>query len=77
MKNAILLGILTGVQLFAADTAPDNAPAILQQKCGQCHGASSGMSGLKVTSRENLLKGGSRGAALIPGKSADSLLYKA
>ena len=81
MKNVILVGILTGVRLVsaaegAADAAPD-AAAILQQKCGQCHGASSGMSGLKVNSRENLLKGGSRGAALIPGKSADSLLYKA
>ena len=76
MKNVILLGILTLAQLLAAPDAANDAPAILQQKCGQCHGASSGMSGLKVTSRENLLKGGSRGAALIPGKSADSLLYK-
>ena len=76
MKNAILLGLLTSAQLFAADSPPD-APAILQQKCAQCHGVSSGMSGLRVTSRENLLKGGNRGAALMPGKSADSLLYKA
>jgi hypothetical protein len=30
-----------------------------------------------MTSRESLLRGGGRGAAVIPGKAADSLLYKA
>ncbi|HZL56841.1 MAG TPA: PSD1 and planctomycete cytochrome C domain-containing protein [Bryobacteraceae bacterium] len=57
--------------------AANDAPSILQQKCAQCHGAPSGMSGLKVDSRENLIKGGSRGAALVPGKATESLLYKA
>src|SRR5690348_1363476 len=60
----------------AAD-APDPALGILQKRCGTCHGESSGMSGLKLTSRENLLHGGSRGAAVVPGKSADSLLFQA
>lgn len=35
------------------------------------------MSGLKIASREALLKGGSRGPAVVPGKAAESLLYKA
>jgi len=56
---------------------PAQTVAILQQNCGQCHGDSSGMSGLKVTTRENLVKGGTRGTALVPGKAAESLLYKA
>jgi hypothetical protein len=73
MKNEVLLAVLA---CATACAAPD-APAILQKRCAQCHGASSGMSGLRVTSRENLLRGGSRGAALVPGKSADSLLYRA
>ncbi|MES1256875.1 MAG: PSD1 and planctomycete cytochrome C domain-containing protein [Acidobacteriota bacterium] len=73
--SAIAVFWAASPSLVAADPGP--AMAILQQKCAQCHGESSGMSGLKVTSRENLLKGGSRGAALVPGKPADSLLYKA
>ena len=60
----------------AADT-PDPALGILQKRCGTCHGESSGMSGLKLTSRENVLHGGSRGAAVVPGKSAESLLFQA
>ena len=73
MTHTLSLAILTCLPAFAAA----DAPAILQQKCGQCHGASSGMSGLKITSRENLLKGGNRGPALVPGKSSESLVYKA
>jgi len=67
--------------LFAAGCASgaDNgaAVAILQQRCLTCHGDTSAISGLRLTSRENVLKGGSRGPAIVPGKSADSLLYKA
>jgi hypothetical protein len=73
MKNEILLAVLACAPAFAAS----DAPAILQRKCAQCHGASNGSSGLSVTSRESLLRGGSRGAALIPGKSAESLIYRA
>jgi hypothetical protein len=50
---------------------------LLQQKCAACHGESSGMSGLKIDSRENLLRGGKRGPAVIPGKSGESLLFQA
>jgi hypothetical protein len=56
--------------------APDG-PDLLRARCAQCHGDSSGISGLKVTTRDNLLRGGSRGPALVPGKSSESLLYKA
>jgi len=62
--------------LYAAET-PDPALGILQKRCAACHGESSGMSGLKLTSRENLLHGGTRGAAVVPGKSSDSLLFQA
>ena len=44
--------LLNSVCLAADDNA---AIAILQQKCTACHGDASGMSGLKVTTRENLL----------------------
>jgi hypothetical protein len=35
------------------------------------------MSGLDLRRREDLLKGGKRGPAIVPGKSAESLLYRA
>ncbi len=35
------------------------------------------MSGLDLRQRETALKGGTRGAAIVPGKPAESLLYKA
>ena len=35
------------------------------------------MSGLDLRQRESILKGGKRGPAIVPGKPADSLLYKA
>ena len=79
MKRNILVGfwclLTVGANGFAADNGA--AVAILQQKCTACHGDASGMSGLKVTTRENLLKGGSRGPAVVAGKSAESLLFKA
>ena len=64
--------------LFALPlAAATDGPTILSTRCGQCHGESGAMSGLKITSRDNLIKGGRRGPALIPGKSAESLLYTA
>jgi hypothetical protein len=77
MRLTVLsIGIFTAaLSLQAADST--GAVALLQQKCSSCHGDTSGMSGLKVTTRENLIKGGTRGPAVVPSKSADSLLYKA
>src|ERR1700759_828142 len=72
-----LFALLSGAAISGSAWAAEDVPALLQQKCGACHGASSGMSGLKVTARDTLLKGGSRGPAIVPGKSSESLLYKA
>src|SRR5258708_2471471 len=71
----LLLGLAAGSVLAATD--PAQSVALLQQKCAQCHGETSGMSGLRVTSRESLLRGGTRGAAIVPGKAGESLLFKA
>jgi hypothetical protein len=71
--------LLSAFILCAAGRAADSGTAVslLQQKCAACHGEISGMSGLKVVSREALIQGGNRGASIIPGNSAESLLYKA
>ncbi len=50
--------------------------ALLQQKCLQCHGASVQMSGLDLRTREAMLKGGVSGAAIVPGNAEASLLYR-
>ena len=49
---------------------------VLVNNCYSCHAASA-MSGLRLDSREGLLKGGARGAALVPGDPDNSLLIKA
>ncbi len=54
----------------------ESAVNLLVGKCAVCHGAAQ-TSGLDVRQRETLLKGGSRGAAIVPGKAEESLLYRA
>ena len=51
------------------------AVAIFQQHCIECHGADK-KSGLDLRTRDAVLKGGIRGAAIIPGNSKESVLYQ-
>ncbi|HXG88861.1 MAG TPA: PSD1 and planctomycete cytochrome C domain-containing protein [Vicinamibacterales bacterium] len=66
----------------AANSAPsaDHFEAkirpLLAANCYACH-AESAMAGLRVDSREALIRGGETGPALIPGKPEDSALIKA
>src|SRR6266704_7084469 len=50
---------------------------LLVARCASCHGASQQFSMLRVDSREALLRGGNRGAAIVPGEPQLSLLAKA
>jgi hypothetical protein len=50
---------------------------VLTTVCLPCHGGKKTESGLKVDSRESLLRGGDRGAAIVPGDPARSLLVRA
>ena len=56
---------------FAAEVEP-----ILEHRCVQCHGEKQQLSGLRVDSREALLKGGRKGASLRPGDAEGSFLYR-
>src|SRR5258708_2515461 len=58
------------VSLFAQYIRP-----ILEQQCQACHGGAAKQSGVEVTTREKLLRGGDHGPALAPGKPEESLLY--
>ena len=49
---------------------------MLAAKCYACH-TESQMGGLRLDSRESILRGGSRGAAVVPGDPGESLLLKA
>ncbi|MFM8932336.1 MAG: c-type cytochrome domain-containing protein, partial [Gemmataceae bacterium] len=69
---------------FGAPTAPiddsffeSRVRPTLIQHCFECHGQKNTRGGLRVDSREALLKGGDSGPALIPGKATESLLIQA
>lgn len=49
---------------------------ILRQHCYSCHGLKTHKSGLRVDTVMYLLRGGSRGPAIVPGNSKSSLLIK-
>jgi hypothetical protein len=66
-----------GSSLSAAPQSPESAAQqILAENCYGCHGQAQ-MSGLDLRQLSTILKGGKRGPAVLPGHSADSLLYKA
>src|SRR5262249_14280037 len=78
----LLLAILPGTA--RAQTAADRETffevkvrPILAGRCFKCHGGDKVSSGLRVDSREALLKGGDRGPALVPGNAERSLLLRA
>lgn len=50
---------------------------VLAENCYSCHGGTARMAGLRVDSREALLKGGDSGTSLIPGDPDKSLLIQA
>src|SRR6185436_17269321 len=49
---------------------------ILEQNCFVCHSEIVQRSGLDLRSQESILKGGSQGPAVTPGKAHSSLLYQ-
>jgi mono/diheme cytochrome c family protein len=69
----------------AAPAAPPDGAAffekkvrpVLVEKCVSCHGPEKQKGGLRVDSREGLLTGGKRGAAIVLGKPGESLLLRA
>ncbi|HEX2619853.1 MAG TPA: c-type cytochrome domain-containing protein, partial [Phototrophicaceae bacterium] len=50
--------------------------AMLQTKCGACHGGASPMVGLNLTSYADALKGSTNGPVINPGDAASSLIVK-
>ena len=49
---------------------------LFEASCVKCHGRGRDKGGLRLDTRVTLLKGGDSGPAILPGKSADSLLIE-
>src|SRR5687768_14093981 len=60
----------------AADFAREVRP-VLEKNCIGCHNPKLHMSGLSLADRAGATKGGRRGPAVLPGKTAESLLLQA
>ncbi|HEY7288695.1 MAG TPA: PSD1 and planctomycete cytochrome C domain-containing protein [Vicinamibacterales bacterium] len=56
---------------FAKDVEP-----ILDRSCRSCHGDAARMGRLDLRTRDSALKGGTRGADLVPGSADNSRLYR-
>jgi cytochrome c553 len=54
-----------------------NVRPLLLDKCVSCHGPKTKRGGLRLDSREAILKGGDSGPALLPGQPEKSLILKA
>jgi mono/diheme cytochrome c family protein len=69
-------GALLASDASGADYLVDIKP-ILERRCWRCHGPERQRSGLRLDSAAAILEGGNSGPAVVPGKSAESLLIEA
>ncbi len=72
----LFASVVPGVVFAQPTSVETSAQNILSSKCATCHGQAR-MSELDVRELSTILKGGTRGPAVVPGKAADSLLYQA
>ncbi len=71
-------GVLRGQSAAALELFEKKIRPVLAEKCYACHSdKTAAMAGLRVDSKQGLLTGGSRGAAVVPGQAGRSLLLKA
>ena len=61
----------------AVDFFEKSIRPVLSESCQKCHGPQKQSSELRLDSREAILKGGSSGPAIVPGKPDESLLVQA
>ncbi len=60
-----------GIRLFAEHIRP-----VFEKNCLACHNRQEKKAGFDLSTREALLRGGSKGPAVVPGNARESLLYK-
>jgi DNA-binding beta-propeller fold protein YncE len=78
MKRFPVLLLAASARAFAAEAPPDFAEVyrLLDERCLECHAGDDPEANLVLETYEGLLKGGETGKAIVPGKSAESLLMK-
>jgi mono/diheme cytochrome c family protein len=54
----------------------DDARAVFVKNCAACHGESLKLSNLDLSTRDSILRGGTKGPAVTPGDVDASLLWK-
>lgn len=77
----LFLALMTSLLLSATALAVEvdylkQIKPLLQKHCVSCHGEDAEESGLRLDFGTLLHQGGDRGSAIVPGRSAESLLYK-
>jgi hypothetical protein len=85
IRAALVGALLVGVSVARAE--PTNPAAdeffekevrpLLVEKCQKCHGGEKTRGGLLLLGREQMLEGGKRGPAIVPGEPERSLLVRA
>ena len=73
----VAMPALANAQEDGAAFFETNIRPLFARQCQACHSTAAGMGGLRIDSRENLIKGGARGPAVVPGKPSESLLMNA
>jgi len=70
--------VLWGTSAARGDDAQfrDQVAPVLEQHCLRCHDGAKPKGGLALGERAHLLSGGESGAAVVPGKAAESLLLQ-
>jgi mono/diheme cytochrome c family protein len=71
----IVLSLAAAAPADEVDFGRDIRP-LLARNCERCHGPRKQESALRLDSRQGVLRGGYRGPALVPGKSAESLIIQ-
>ena len=79
LLRRLLVALTFSISLSAQTAPPDFDTEVqpLLNACLTCHSSKLATGGLALDSREGLLKGGSRGAAVTPGHPEQSLLIEA
>ena len=66
---------LVSASLSAADFWADHVEPILKEHCAECHSPTRSKSRLDLSTFQNALRGGDRGAGFVPGRPEESSLY--
>src|SRR5260370_38459146 len=75
-KHMRSVALIFGCSLAQAAQSDASCSAILERHCVSCHGAAR-TSGLDLRNRETILNVGKRGTAVVPGRPAESSLFRA